>query len=108
MNDPIQLCGVCAVSLPPFEVNVVFNVSSMMLELLRMKGLYVEVSHENPHEHIQNFVDVMVLSYSRTYHKNQCVSGCFHLYLMGESSKWLAELLRDSITSWMNLPKCSM
>lgn len=63
----ILLGYVGSIRWPPSVGNLVFHVSSTMLQLLQIKGLFDGLPYEYYHDHIRNFVDICVLSYSRIH-----------------------------------------
>lgn len=103
VNDLIQLVSVAAIRLPPFEGNVLFHVTRTMLQLLKMKGPYGGLGHENIHEHNQNFVDVCGVFSFKNISLESVRLRLFPIYFISEATKCLDDLPRNSITTWDEL-----
>jgi len=101
--NPTQLGGIGEICLPSTDVDAIFEVMSKTLLLLQMKGLYGGMTHEDPHEHVKNFIDVCSPFSFKNVSQELIRLRLFPLSLMGEASKWLAEFPKNSITSWDEL-----
>jgi len=89
-----------AIWLPHILGRAVFQVIKTILQLLQVRGMFGVLAHEYPHEHLQNFEDICWPFSFKNISQELVRLWLFPFSLMGEDTKWLADLPWDSITSW--------
>ena len=47
-----------AICIPQADGNEIFEVTGTTLHIMEMRGLYGGLDHEDPHEHVRNFIEV--------------------------------------------------
>lgn len=92
-----------AIWLLPTIGRKIFHVTWTILQVFQMRGTFGGLDHMNPHEHLQNFVDIHVIFLFNNISQDLIWLRLFPFSLTGEATRWLAELPNDTITSWKEL-----
>lgn len=79
-----------------------------MLEILQMKGLYGGIGHKDRHENIWNFLDIYGPFSFKNISQESFRLWLFPFSLMGEATKWLADLPRTLSPLGMNSHRLSL
>lgn len=77
--------------------------TSIMLHMLQMKGLYEGQAFEDRNVHLKNFVEVCASLNIAHITQESIRLRLFPFSITSEAVLWLRSLLPDSITSWDEL-----
>lgn len=102
-EDPLELGVLGSICLPPIVGNAVFYVTSPMLHLLQMKGLFGGKATEDANQHLRNFIDVCLPFKMNNIIQESIRLRLFLFSLIGEDTICIDELPQGSITSLAKL-----
>ena len=98
--EPIETGAIIPRELPQ---GTKFDITSAMIHLLNLKGVFAEIPMDDPNMHVMNFVGVCT-SYNLPGVDQEAIRlRLFPFSLTGEATLWLAELPRRYITTWQEL-----
>lgn len=103
VDEIIELGVTGVIHLPPGVRNVVFQVTSLMLHFLQMKGLFGGQAVSDANRHLRNFVDICLPFMIRNISQESIRLRLFPLSLTVDATSLLTEFPQGSSTSWDEL-----
>ncbi|PHT58325.1 hypothetical protein CQW23_00688 [Capsicum baccatum] len=103
-DDDLDGAGATRVIIPPpLAPGAKFNITSTMIQLLQLKGLFGGLAGDDPNMHLINFISTCKSFDNPGVGQNAIRLRLFPLSLSGEATLWLNGLTPDSITNWRQL-----
>lgn len=94
--DPIETC---VIILPELPQGVKFDIMNVMIYLLNLKRVFAGLLINGENIHVMNFIGICTLYNVPEVSQKEIKLSLFSFSLIREATLWLAELLRESITT---------
>ncbi|XP_049410609.1 uncharacterized protein LOC125873801 [Solanum stenotomum] len=92
-----------AIVLPALPPGVKFTITSTMIQLLNLKGMFRGAAGDDANQHLMNFVAICKSQEIPGVNQTAMRLRLFPLFLTGEATNWLNEMPDDSIRTWNEL-----
>lgn len=96
-------CGTGAIIPSPLAPGAKLNITSTMIQLLNLKGLFGGLPGDDPNLYLVNYVTICKSFDNTGVVQNAIRLSLFPLSLSGEATLWQNELTPNSITHWSEL-----
>ncbi|KAK4713468.1 hypothetical protein R3W88_019375 [Solanum pinnatisectum] len=94
-----------AIVLPALPLGIKFTITSTMIQLLNLKGMFRGAAGDDANQHLINFVVICKSQEIPRVNQTAMRLRLFPLTLTREATNWLNEMLDDSIRTWNELKK---
>lgn len=95
--EPIEIKAIVLPALPP---NVKFGITSVIIQLLNLEGVFFGLEKYDPNMHLANLTGIYTSYTMLGVDQKAFRLRLFPFLLIEEASLWMGEIPRGSITTW--------